>query len=441
MVNWLPKIERGLLWLLLVTLPWQMRVVLMPVFRHDVFLEYSSIALYSTDILIVGLLIVWIISAIIKYQKIIIGSKLFFWSIIGLFIWIWLSLLVNKLGGALGNPASAIWIASKITLLSLFYFYLINRVKSAREIIMPLSIGIFLQGAIAMGQYFLNHSLGLKWLDESVLNPLEKGTPVVIKNGMRQLRAHGLTPHANVLGGYLSIGLLLLMAELSQKKNLWLWMSFLVGIAGLFLSFSRTAWIVFLIGSIATGAYVLRYKLMNSTQLLKKWGIGLILISILVISQYQAVLPRIAVNQVIEQNSLIEREQQLTEFKTIYAQSKIFGVGMSQYVANNIKLAEASGVINDYPQPVHNMFLLVLAELGVGGLIIFLAFLMGGLIELQRMKPSLVKVVLSSAWLGVMVLGAMDHYIWDLQQGRLIFWLVLALIGITSYNEEYGRGK
>jgi O-antigen ligase len=441
MVNWLTKVERGVLWLSLVTLPWQMRVVLVPVFRHDVFLEYSSVALYLTDILIISLLVVWIILVISKHQKIILGPKLIFWSVVGLIVWIWLSLLVNNLGGALGNPASAIWIASKITLLSLFYFYLINRVKSITEIIVPLSIGIFLQGTIAMGQYFLNHSLGFRWLDESVLNPLEKGIPVVIKNGIRQLRAHGLTPHANVLGGYLSMGLLLLVAELSRKKNLWLWVSFLVGITGLFLSFSRTAWIVFLVGSIVMSVYGLRYKLFNLIQLLRGWGIGLILISILVVSQYQAILPRLAVNQAIEQNSLIEREQQLTEFKNIYSQSKIFGVGISQYVANNIKLSEASGVTNDYPQPVHNIFLLILAELGVGGLVIFLGLLMGGLIELRKMKLSLVKVVLSSAWLGMVVLGLTDHYIWDLQQGRLAFWLVLALIGITSYNEKYGRGE
>ena len=441
MMKWWTKVERGLLWLLLLVLPWQMRVILMPVFHRGVFVEYSALSLYLTDILIVSLLVIWIVSTIIKRQKIILGPKLIFWSVVSLIIWIWVSLLVTNLSGILINPLTGIWIAGKLTMLGLFYFYLINRVKSITEIIIPLSIGIFLQGGIAMGQYFLNHSLGLKLLDESVLDPIERGIPVVIKDGMRQLRAHGLLPHANVLGGYLATGLLLLMAELLRKPNYWLRISFLVGLTGLFLSFSRTAWLVFLVGGVVISWYGLRHKLVNSKWLLKGWVVSLILISALVISQYQAVLPRLTANQLIEQNSLIEREQQFAEFKTIYSPNKIFGVGLSQYLANNIKLADAKGTSNDYPQPVHNVFLLVLAELGIVGLIIFITLLVSGLVELWRMKPSLVKMILVLAWVGMIILGLVDHYIWDLQQGRLIFWLVLALIGITGYNEKYGRGN
>lgn len=441
MVTWWEKIEQWLIWLLLVTFSWQMRVVLVPVFRHNVFLEYSSITLYLTDVLIIGLLIIWIISTLIKRHKINLGPKLLFWLALSLVVWIWLSLMVNGLSGNLSSPASAIWIASKTTLLLVFYLYLVNRVRSIKEIMVPLSIGIFLQGVVATGQYYLNHSLGLGLLDESVLNPLVKGIPVVIKDGIRQLRAHGLTPHANVLGGFLSIGILLLMAELSRKNHLWFWISFLVGLTGLFFSFSRTAWFVFVIGVIAISIYGLRHKLYHSSWLLKGWGVGLVLIGILVVSQYLTILPRLTIDQSIEQNSLTEREQQLTEFKPIYAQSKIFGVGINQYVVNDIKLADAQGINRDYPQPVHNIFLLILAELGIPGLIILVALLIGGLTLIWKTKPSLEKIVLIAVWLGIWVLGLMDHYIWDLQQGRLIFWLVLALIGITGYNKEYGRGK
>ncbi|MBU1083382.1 O-antigen ligase family protein [Patescibacteria group bacterium] len=439
MVDWWGKIERALLWLVLIVLPWQMRVVLMPIFRSDIFIEYLSISLYLTDILVASLLIVWIVLMLLRRQKLILGQRLIFWSVVSFIGWIWVTLCLTKLTGVLINPIIGVWAASKITLFGLFYFYLINRVRSVTDIVMPLSIGIFLQGGIAIGQYFSNHSLGLKLLDESVLDPIDRGIPVVIKNGIRQLRAHGLTPHANVLGGYLAVGLLLLKTELLRKNNYWLWVSFLLGMTGLFLSFSRTAWLVFVIGSIIISWYSLRYKLVNPGRLLKGWAISLVLIAVLVVSQYQAVLPRITANQAIEQNSLTEREQQFEEFKDIYSGNEAFGVGIGQYLANNMELVDVISTNNDYPQPVHNMFLLVLAELGIMGLIFFGIVLIRGLIELWRTKPSLTKIAVISALMGVIILGLTDHYIWDLQQGKLVFWLVLALTTITGYNKEYGR--
>jgi len=459
MINWWTKIERGLVWLLLIILPWQMRIVLLPVFDRGVFMEYSAVTLYLTDVLILVLLINWALTVVINRQKIILGSKLIFWLVVSLIVWVWLSLFLTNLSGILGSPLAGIWVAGKLTLFGLFYFYLINRVKSLREIIVPLSIGVLLQGGVAIGQYFLNHSLGLKLLDESVLSPLDKGIPVVIKDGVRQLRAHGLLPHANVLGGYLAISLILMTSPPTWKKNnYWFWIVFLVGMAGLFLSFSRSAWLVFLVGATVIGWYGLHYKFVRLSQLLIKWLVGLMVIGALVVSQYQAVLPRITTNQPIEKNSLTEREQQWAEFKTVYAKSRVTGVGISQYLANIIKLRDANAgwiyqdalggwiyqakTNSDYPQPVHNVFLLVLAELGIIGLIIFCAVLAAGLWELWRTKSSPTKIILGVTWVGLIVLGLLDHYLWDLQQGKLLFWLVLALIGVTGYNERYGtRGE
>ena len=65
--------------------------------------------------------------------------------------------------------------------------------------------------------------------------------------GVRWVRAYGLASHPNILGGVLAFGLLVIAS--AQGDGRWTRLIrmavFGLGVAGLFLTFSRAAWIAF----------------------------------------------------------------------------------------------------------------------------------------------------------------------------------------------------
>src|SRR5690606_23448205 len=67
-----------------------------------------------------------------------------------------------------------------------------------------------------------------------------RGAAIVPVGTLRWLRAYGLTFHPNVLGGYMAVGLLVCLPLLQRwgMRLVW-WLLWL----GLFLSFSRAAWV------------------------------------------------------------------------------------------------------------------------------------------------------------------------------------------------------
>jgi len=109
------------------------------------------------------------------------------------------------------------------------------------------------------------------------------------------------------------------------------------------------------------------------------------------------------------------------------------GLGLGNfvwYLSNNYQFKEFW-----LYQPVHNLYLLVAVEIGIIGLIFFLIFiakiLLKGFKGIQeglgkyKGKQIICFLFLVSCFL---FLGLIDHYFWTIQQGRLVFWVVLAII-------------
>lgn len=94
----------------------------------------------------------------------------------------------------------------------------------------------------------------------------------------------------------------------------------------------------------------------------------------------------------------------------------LFGVGLGNFVA-----------ASDYfwKEPVHNIYLLQLAEtglVGLAGFLIFLAFcLKKALAKAATFPLPLVLLI------GVLFLGFLDHYLLTSSAGSLLFWLVLGM--------------
>jgi O-antigen ligase len=119
----------------------------------------------------------------------------------------------------------------------------------------------------------------------------------------------------------------------------------------------------------------------------------------------------------IEQRSLTERKTQLTEFAGIFKNNFLFGVGPGNYA---IKLSQT------YPQllvwevqPVHNIYLLFLAEWGTAGvLIIFGMFKKFKFLLNKQFLPALAVVC---------VAGMFDHWLLSMFSGIVLFFITLFL--------------
>jgi O-antigen ligase len=425
--GWQGIAEEALLFLSLFLMSWRMRYEIQGGEVLGVYIEYSSWHLYLTDLVILALLLVWWRR---KREKLKFPPEIIHWPLLFFLIW---------------TTASVLWAEDKITALMIagrwwlfwgWFMYLINEVKSLMTMIWPVALGALLQAGIGVVQYIANSSLGLQFFGEPILIPSQGGVPVVQLGEVRQIRANGLMPHANMLGGFLAAVLPFLVYGLTQlkkgaEKN---WLFIVVGISSvaLALSFSRAAWLGFVPALMI---------LIWNTGLKKYWKVliasGGIFIATL-FTQYSAFVHRVLVDDSLEAKSIMERFDGWNYWQLVVERAPVWGVGIGNYIQELIHIEP--GQSGWWYQPIHNIYLLIIGELGLVG-VAFLIWLLVGVIRLvwnkwQKKKSELSLVV--GPLLAFLVIGLFDHWPVSMQQGKiLIFWaLAVLIIGYQFWGER-----
>ncbi|PIY75070.1 MAG: hypothetical protein COY85_01340 [Candidatus Portnoybacteria bacterium CG_4_10_14_0_8_um_filter_40_50] len=109
------------------------------------------------------------------------------------------------------------------------------------------------------------------------------------------------------------------------------------------------------------------------------------------------------------------------------------GIGQGNFVwtFTNLGLFE-----NWVYQPVHNIYLLIAAETGILGLFAFLWFLFKIMrsvyLERKAIKDKLAFYSFLSIVFFLLAIGFFDHFLWDLQQGQLMLWIMLGILASFS---------
>ena len=104
------------------------------------------------------------------------------------------------------------------------------------------------------------------------------------------------------------------------------------------------------------------------------------------------------------------------------------GVGTGNFV--NWLIEKDLSLLRHFYQPVHNIYLLIYSETGLLGILTFMMFLIYLILDyvkrtkLRTLKQYSLLLVFSS----FLIFGLFDHFLWTLQQGRFIFWSVIAVI-------------
>jgi len=291
-------------------------------------------------------------------------------------------------------------------------------------------VGIVFESVLSVLQIFHQGSLGgiVYLLGERAFSSSTPGIANASVSGELILRPYGTFSHPNMLAGYFIVAMLLVMYFLKRKGKAMLALSVLsliFGTVGLALTLGRAAIVAWLLIGCITIAITYKERIAKNVLLLSL-SVGTVLLLVAVF--FPPVVARLFSFSLGE--SLSERASLAKSALSMILSHPLFGVGPNNFISSLPTFSKNSFVL----QPVHNIYLLITAELGISGLILFCGFLWSiikrfymawrkSLIgERNRLLP------LGLALFAILFLGFFDHYFLTLQQGQLLFALVMGTI-------------
>jgi len=452
----LEKTIEWALYLFIFILPWQTRLILVEGNLNGVW-EHGTISIYATEILLWAIFIltaIWWTANKIKNpkSKFQISNKIqnpnskFVFAFLFVFV-VW-SLL------------SIFWADSKSVALQTWahlaegvgLFLVLRAAKfDVIKLVWAFVISAVIQAGLGTWQFLSQSTFSSKWLGMAMHDPTVPGTFVVETELRRWLRAYGSLPHPNILAGFLATAMFLVV-WLYQKteyglKKIFLPVIFVVLSLGLCATFSKSVIGGFLIAlvflwatiflrkwpstsagnngstGLTTGLFPERAERVEGQKeikitLLKFTLIFIAVATIFSVVFWEPVQTRIYGAERLEIKSTTERLDYFNQAWQLIKNHPFIGVGLGNYtlaVHNEINPNLQSW---DY-QPVHNIYLLILAELGFVGLVLWLTLMFFIIKQLPVTRYPLLVTFL--------VIGLFDHYLWTLYFGILLFWLVLGM--------------
>lgn len=422
--KFLEQLWQGLAYLLVFALPLQTHYLISTRLLAGADWEFGRIMLYAVDIL----LIITVISGLmLKKINLKTGTK-FDYLLIALMVISAISV------GVASDKLLAFYSLSRLSL-ALALVILITKTKLDQKIIIAMIIATAsIQAVWGLGQFLTQSTVANKWLGLANHDPRLAGTSVVEAigpdgYGERWLRAYGGLSHPNVLGGLLAISLILALWLLvnkttDPKNNIsrdWLWLIVIALLsAGLFVTFSRTALLAALLGTII----LVVSQLKNWRKLLV--ALVTIGLTIGICSWHYGYLyqSRLELSSRLETKSTNERMDLMTEAWDLIKAKPLTGVGLANFGMAAWQDDEIKKDVFAY-QPVHNLFLLIAAEGGLVLLIIFVALLIVAIKSSWQDQDRAFKLALIAVLVSLMIF---DHYLYTQALGVYLLWLVLAIV-------------
>lgn len=256
------------------------------------------------------------------------------------------------------------------------YLYLVNEEVDLFWIVISI---IALQAVVAIGQFVHQTDLGLAFLGESKLDPAVSGISVVMRGPERWLRAYGFATHPNILAGTLTpmLLLLILLWPGSAEPRRWIAAAvFLLGFTALLTTLSRWALTCLLLGLVINAVPLIRQSARHRRPVISPLAAGTavatLLMALIFVSLYGDATAGRVVNleTSVESRSLWERERDTGISLKVIATHPLTGIGIGNYVA-------AARAYDPWAETVHVMPLLLAAELGLGGALIWLLLVIG----------------------------------------------------------------
>lgn len=386
----LKKAESVLLFLTLLFLPTQLGKHFWPNFSYvySLKVDYLSPTIYFWDILVFGLLIVWFLQKP-KINKLALNLLLLF-------------LLTQILSLFQSSNMEAGLVRLEQYFLSGFlgvYLASTDSKKLVSKIFLPLILAVILESVIATLQFTRGETLGLWILGERTFSI---STPAIAKfdfYGNQFLRPYATFSHPNVLAGFILVVLATFFDSFySLRVRMTIFKaSFLLGSITIFLTQSRA---VILAGIVILVIFA------------RKWLFWVILVSLLVspilFTRFSSILN-------FDNLALLRREELIQSSFKIFLRHPMFGVGTNNFIP--AIAGDLTAGPSRFLQPVHNIYLLILAESGIIGLLGFVMLIGYPIKRISNLLPFFI----------ILFLGLFDHYFLTLPQGYRLLFLVWGL--------------
>lgn len=413
------RLERFFYYLLLLLIPIQLGKHFWPnfAFVQAIRVDYISPTLYVSDIAVFFLLIFFLFRTKLKIRKLI-SNKLFIGALVVLLLG--LITAISKESVLLG--------IIKFIELSFVAFYTATEVqkKDIVRIISFLALGALIQFILVVFQLISQQSLGgaFYYLGERTFSRSTPGIALFSFQNDLWLRPYGSFPHPNVLGFYFfTVFFFIVSLAFSLKDKMKRNISFAVALImaiGIVLSFSRVLILLLFI------FFPLFFLLNNRRKYVKELLVAVCLCALLVLF---FLLPRFT--QTLGRDFLYRIELVKIAWKE-FLFSPFIGVGINNFYYHEIIFQKT--ISPTLLQPVHNIYLLILAQTGVFGLILGGVFVKRFFNSLQKkVKEPFFKGV-GILMLSVSIIGVFDHFLLTLQQGQLLLALLIGF-GFSKVRE------
>ncbi len=261
---------------------------------------------------------------------------------------------------------------------------------------------------VVTGVFPASSLLGIAARDAQIL-----GDSVFYLNGERLLRAYGTFPHPNIFGGYLAVALLMLLTRTVQFGK-WTGLATAWLALGLVLTVSHGAWL-----AVAAGLAVFHTSAWVSW---RRWllpiagAATLVLCSVSIdsVTWSQELPPSIGDRLIFAQRSLF-----------MFVNHPLLGVGAGNYI-ETLSMGGTLSAWWNY-QPVHHVGLLMLAELGIVGMVAI------GIGTWRLIRPLFSQTTPAGCALiaGLLILGLVDHYLWT-QWGGVVLVAITVLFVLNK---------
>ncbi len=382
------------------TFPWQIQTVLYKS-GQQIYADqnvFNWIILNQTDVFITVILLLF---AILIYKK---PSLLKFdFRVLSV---IWLLLISFMILGIFFASDSILSLFGIIRFIQygLFALVIASGMLDFKTLKLSLIVTVIFQGLIAITQFINNSSVGLEIIGEPILNIDFANVAKIDIAELKQLRAYGTFAHPNILATFLIFTAALLLHN--PRRNDWIVIGFISVL--LILTFSRAAWLVFV-------ALIIDYFLRTKQKIdwLLLIGIAFVLLFILFIFRLDQLIIARIIN--LDWSGLEFRGSQYAAFIELFLNNIWTGVGLNNYVLN------LSGFEAWQNQPLHNIYLLAFAELGLLGAVAYLIW--WGTLLKNAWKVNLLSLLGSLA-----ILGLFDHHLYTLPQGLIILMIAIGIL-------------
>lgn len=294
-----------------------------------------------------------------------------------------------------------------------------------------ISMGL-LQSLFAIAQYFNQGSFGLRLLGEPNFHPNMPGvTGFWVPGGSRWifdspttldpsvvLRVMGTTSHPNILGGFLALTSLASLDCFVRSDKKWGWGTLIfLQLFGLTVTFSRSAIFAFFLGTFLW--FLLNRKKALNTSLILASSVAIL--SLLFHEQIASRGGIVNYNSFVQGADEFRTTKQHLAFQMI-EKHPLTGIGFQQFSLRAHEILHNDP--NQHVNGVHNIYLLMAAEMGLPALLCFLALIASIFWNIRNssIPPSLLCMAAA-----LLFIGLFDFYLTQFQMGRLLLFLTLGL--------------